>query len=171
MGGAPYAQISTARAGLFAGLACSVPVAVWLGAELLGEFRSPPSAHLMRSAVEGLSIVQAFAAILLPRGSEEAGASRKIALRPGLLGASLVLASVSAPLWVVIAGTRVVSGGWLVATISLVAAFVVVAPQVLAVCERLLCERLPFSLARIATGILEASAALAIWMSSDLWMR
>ena len=126
LGGAVSAPVSAAQAGLFAGLAYTLPGAVWLGAELLGGLRSPPSEPLIRSAVEALSIGQAFAALLLPRGSAKARADRPaVSLQPDLLGASLVLISAPAPLWVAIAFTRVIPLGWLTGTVALLAALIV----------------------------------------------
>lgn len=165
------ATTATTRAGLVAALASTLPVAVWLGAELLGGSGRPsPSEPLMRSAVDALCTTQALAVLLLPRGLGETTAGRAVAkLRPSLLGASLVLVSAPAPLWVAIAFSGVVPLGGLGGRAALVAVFAILAPQALATCEGYLAWRVSVPLARIATVSLEVAAALAIWTSSPAW--
>ncbi|MGH0033635.1 MAG: hypothetical protein ACQGVK_01265 [Myxococcota bacterium] len=167
--GLPSARVQ-ARLGLFAGLACGVPVCVWLGTLLLaGASPAAPSPHLVRGALEALWIAQSLAIVAMidPRPGE---GSLRPALRGSLERASVLLA-VPLPWLTAVAATGVVPPAAAFAGIAWGAALALVTP-LLAVAA----DRLPGSAARplggpsIARAGLQLLLVVALWRGRGLWL-
>ena len=153
-------RLAASRSGTFAGAACSLAVAIWLGPELLDGGPGPDPIGVTRTGIAGLWVAQALALAVL--GPRCVGSS----LRDRLAGLWMLLA-VPMPLlcvaWLATALPTTALARGLLAMALLAGAVAGLAT---------LLERVLWSVQsrRIIAAAQEIGLAALVWASRDRWM-